>query len=57
MKELGLKNSNLYKFQAIPGKHSKKKLRYGVGNTILGNKFLKIKILEWIRLAEIELLH
>ncbi len=55
MKELGLTQSNLYKFQVVEGRHTKKKLRYGVGNTILGNKFLKVKLLEWIRLSGLEL--
>lgn len=55
LKELGLNESNLYKFQVIQGRHTKKKLHYGVGNTILGNKLLKVKLLEWIRLAGAEL--
>ena len=59
MRELSLNEANLYRFQVIKGRHTKKntkkKLRYGVGNTILGNKFLKVKLLEWIRLAGLEL--
>lgn len=55
MKELELTERNLYKFQVIKGRHTKKNLRYGVGNTILGNKFLKVKLLEWIRLSGLEL--
>ncbi len=55
MKQLGLKQENLYKTQVIQGKHKTKRLRYGVGNIILGNKSLKVKILKWIDLMCTEL--
>ena len=55
-KELSLSDNNFYKTQVIQGKHKTKKLIYGVGTTIIGNKFLKIKILKWIELLSRELI-
>ena len=49
-REVGISQSNFYKTQFIQGKHSSRKLPYGVGNIILGNKYLKVKILKWIKL-------
>lgn len=55
LKELNLNIDNVYKTQIIQGKHKTKRLLYGVGNIILSNKVLKIKILKWIDLASKEL--
>ncbi|MBI2045935.1 MAG: hypothetical protein HYT28_00730 [Parcubacteria group bacterium] len=53
-KELQLPFKNFYKSQLIHGRHKKRKLLYGVGNLIIGNKFLKVKILKWIDVASQE---
>lgn len=53
-KELQVPFENFYKSQLIQGRHKKRKLLYGVGNLIIGNKFLKVKILKWIWLASQE---
>ncbi len=50
LKQLNLTETNVYKTQIIQGKHKTKRLLYGVGNIILSNKSLKIKILKWIDL-------
>ena len=55
-KELQIPFENFYKSQLIQGRHKKRKLLYGVGNLIIGNKFLKVKILKWIELASQEFL-
>ena len=54
-KETGISRQQFYKNQRIEGRHKTKKLIYGVGNIIIGDKVLKVKILEWIRLASEEL--
>ena len=43
-KELSLNKENFYKAQRIKGRHKTKRLIYGVGNIILGDKRLKMKI-------------
>ena len=54
-KELNFNKENFYKAQRIKGRHKTKRLIYGVGNIILGNKRLKIKILKWIDLLSKDL--
>jgi len=54
-KELGIPRTQFYKSQKIQGRHKTKRLLYGVGNIIIGEKRLKIKVLEWIKLASEEL--
>lgn len=54
-KELNLNKENFYKAQRIKGRHKTKRLIYGVGNIILGDKRLKIKILKWIELLSKDL--
>jgi hypothetical protein len=53
--QLGIKADNFYKPQVIKGREKRKKLLYGVGNIIIGNKLQKLKLLEWIRLLAIKL--
>lgn len=53
--QLNLKPENFYKTQVIQGKHKTKRLRYGVGTIIIGNKALKVKILKWLELMCVEL--
>ena len=50
-KEVGVPRKQFYKSQRTEGRHKTKKLIYGVGNIIIGDKVLKVRILEWIRLA------
>ena len=45
-----LSKANFYKSQVIKGKHKTKKLHYGVGTLIIGDKRLMVQILEWIGL-------
>ncbi len=49
-KELGLTPNNFYKSQIIQGRHKTKRLIYGVGNIIIGSKYLKVEVIELIRL-------
>ena len=48
--KINLTKANFYKSQVIEGKHKTKKLHYGVGTLIIGDKRLKVQILEWIGL-------
>lgn len=48
--KINLPRDNFYKSQVIKGKHKTKKLHYGVGTLIIGDKRLKVQILEWIEL-------
>lgn len=52
---LKLSVAQFYKNQVIDGKSTKKALRYGVGNTIIGGTVLKKKLLKWIQIALKEL--
>ena len=54
--KLDLTKENLYKAQEIQGRHKTKRLIYGVGNIILGDKHLKVKILKWIELLSEDLI-
>ncbi len=50
-----LPHENFYKSQTIQGKHKTKRLHYGVGTIIIGDKRLKVKILRWIELLSEQL--
>ncbi len=47
--------TQFHKYQVIEGKRKKRVLRYGVGNTIIGNAVLKKKLMKWIELVLKEL--
>jgi len=49
--ETGISRERFYKSQIIQGRHKTNRLPYGVGNIIISKKCLKVKILEWVRLA------
>ena len=50
-KVLKLKTEQFYKHQVIEGKSNKRTLQYGIGNTIISNTVLKLKLNRWIELA------
>jgi predicted transcriptional regulator len=52
---LSLPVSQFYKNQVIEGRSKKRTLHIGVGNTIIGNTVLKVKLTRWIELATKEL--
>ena len=54
-KYLGLPVSQFYKNQVIEGRGKKRTLHNGVGNIIIGNTVLKIKLSRWIELSTKEL--
>ena len=54
--ETGLSYNHFYKTQVISGRHKSRRLPYGVGNIILGDKYLKVKILKWIELLSDDIL-
>lgn len=54
-KAVRLPESQFYKTQVIQGKSRKRTLHIGVGNTIIGNAYLKRKLMKWIDLASKEL--
>jgi predicted transcriptional regulator len=54
-KYLSLPVSQFYKNQIIEGRSKKRTLHNGVGNIIIGNTVLKIKLNRWIELATKEL--
>ncbi len=49
-RELSIDRMRFHKSQIIQGRHKTKRLAYGVGTVVLSNSYVKIKILEWIRL-------
>lgn len=54
-RKLSVSIAQFHKNQIIEGRSSKGTLHYGVGNTIIGGKVLKKKLLKWIELASKEL--
>jgi predicted transcriptional regulator len=52
---LGISHTQFYKYQVIDGRSKKRRLQYGVGNTIIGSAVLKKKLMKWIELALKEL--
>jgi predicted transcriptional regulator len=50
-KELTIPLSQFHKYQVIQGKSTKRTLRFGVGNTIIGSTVLKVKLMKWIELV------
>jgi transcriptional regulator with XRE-family HTH domain len=54
-KYLGVPVSQFYKNQVIEGRSKKRTLHNGVGNIIIGNTVLKLKLNKWIELATKEL--
>jgi transcriptional regulator with XRE-family HTH domain len=54
-KALKLPLSQFHKYQVIEGKSSKRRLQYGVGNTIIGSAVLKKKLMKWVELCLKEL--
>ena len=54
-KSLKLPVSQFYKNQVIEGRSKKRTLHFGVGNIIIGNTVLKVKLNRWIELATEEL--
>lgn len=54
-KYIGLPVSQFYKNQVIEGRSKKPTLHNGVGNIIIGNTVLKLKLNRWIELATKEL--
>lgn len=54
-KTIKLPESQFYKTQVIQVKNRKSALHNGVGNTIIGNAYLKRKLMRWIELASKEL--
>ena len=54
-KKIRIPMSQFHKYQVIEGKSTKRILRFGVGNTIIGSTVLKKKLLKWIELALKEL--
>lgn len=55
VKSIRLPEDQFYKTQVIEGKSRKRTLHIGVGNTIIGNAYLKRKLMKWIELASKEL--
>ncbi len=55
IKAIRLPEEQFYKTQVIQGKSRKRTLHIGVGNTIIGNAYLKRKLMKWIELASKEL--
>lgn len=55
MKAVRLPESQFYKTQVVQGKSPKRTLHNGVGNTIIGNAYLKRKLMKWIELVSKEL--
>lgn len=55
-REIGLETGNFIKSTLIQGRHKTKRVRYGVGSIYVSSSYLKVKILEWIRLAPKELM-
>ncbi len=51
--KLGINKSNFYKSQVIVGKEKKRKLQYGVGNSIILSTSLKKKMLKWLELCRV----
>jgi transcriptional regulator with XRE-family HTH domain len=51
LKILGFERKSLYKTQIIEGKHKTRRLPYGVGSVTISSRFLKVRILELIRLS------
>lgn len=54
-RHLSLPVSQFYKNQVIEGRSKKRTLHNGVGNIIIGNTVLKVKLNRWIELATKEL--
>lgn len=54
-KSLSIPLSQFHKYQVMQGKSTKRTLRFGVGNTIIGSTVLKVKLMKWIELALKEL--
>ncbi len=54
-KELKIPIVEFHKYQVIQGKSTRRTLRFGVGNTIIGSTVLKRKLQKWIELALKEL--
>lgn len=55
IKSIRLPENQFYKSQVIQGKSRKRTLHIGVGNTIIGNAYLKRKLMKWIELASKDL--
>lgn len=51
-KKLNIDKSNFHKSQVIMGKETKRKLQYGVGNSIISSVALKKKILKWLDICK-----
>lgn len=54
-KKIHIPLSQFHKYQIVEGKSTKRILRFGVGNTIIGSTVLKKKLMKWIELALKEL--
>lgn len=52
--KLHIPKINFHKSQVIIGKESKRKLQYGVGNSIISSTSLKKKMLKWLELCKLE---
>lgn len=51
----GLSLTQFHKYQVVPNKSTKEALRFGVGNTIIGDTLMKRKLIKWIELCIEEL--
>ncbi len=54
-KKTGLSAGQYYKNQVIQGRSTKRTLHFGVGNTVISNTLLKMKLLCWMKLLNKDL--
>ena len=55
VEKIKISKSNFYKTQIIQGKPTKRKLQYGVGNSIISETNTKKKLMKWLELCKLNL--